>query len=123
MTQSTHAEGCWTWGPKHYECALTRLAEAEKKLDYMHNVHRACGEALSDEMHKRKEAEQRAASAEKDAARYRYMKANCVPVMAFNTQPLDSRASPGTAYVTSGGWTDIDAAIDTALAQSKEPTV
>ena len=22
---TTHAEGCWAWGPKHYECALTEI--------------------------------------------------------------------------------------------------
>ena len=22
---TTHATGCWAWGPKHYECALTEI--------------------------------------------------------------------------------------------------
>ena len=22
---TTHAAGCWAWGPKHYECALTEI--------------------------------------------------------------------------------------------------
>jgi hypothetical protein len=27
--QSTHAEGCWSWGPQHYECACKELAKAK----------------------------------------------------------------------------------------------
>ena len=25
----THGPGCWAWGPRHYECLSTRLAELE----------------------------------------------------------------------------------------------
>lgn len=31
---STHADDCWGWGPKHYECAIGKIerlqAEAER---------------------------------------------------------------------------------------------
>jgi hypothetical protein len=25
--QITHAEGCWSWGPAHYECACAEIAK------------------------------------------------------------------------------------------------
>ena len=38
--QTTHAEGCWAWGPQHHACAVreierirARVAELERDLD------------------------------------------------------------------------------------------
>ena len=30
--QSTHAQGCWSWGPKHYECAVGQIERDEALL-------------------------------------------------------------------------------------------
>ena len=30
--QTTHAPGCWSWGPKHYECAVGQIERAEALL-------------------------------------------------------------------------------------------
>ncbi|GAP67366.1 fructose-2,6-bisphosphatase [Mizugakiibacter sediminis] len=32
---TTHSEGCWTWGPKHYGCAENRIQELEAELAAM----------------------------------------------------------------------------------------
>ena len=29
---TTHSEHCWSFGPKHYECALARIAQLEDDL-------------------------------------------------------------------------------------------
>ena len=30
--QTTHAQGCWSWGPKHYECAVGQIERDEALL-------------------------------------------------------------------------------------------
>ena len=32
MTDTTHAQGCWSWGPRHYECAVGQIERDEALL-------------------------------------------------------------------------------------------
>ncbi len=33
--QSTHADNCWCWGPKHYDCAMREIERLREKLSKM----------------------------------------------------------------------------------------
>jgi hypothetical protein len=35
MTETTHYEGCWDSGPKHYECALLEVKKSRDEADAM----------------------------------------------------------------------------------------
>ena len=34
---STHADGCWEWGPSHYECALREIEALREVLQVLVN--------------------------------------------------------------------------------------
>ena len=33
--QSTHADDCWNWGPKHYECAVGKIERLQAEIEQL----------------------------------------------------------------------------------------
>ena len=36
--QTTHAQGCWDWGPRHYECALREIEALRKEVERLKSM-------------------------------------------------------------------------------------
>ena len=47
MTDTTHAPGCWSWGSRHYECAVGQIERDEALLrQALGTLSRACQTAM-----------------------------------------------------------------------------
>lgn len=33
---TTHADDCWDWGPKHYECAVGKVERLQAEVSHAH---------------------------------------------------------------------------------------